>query len=304
MNLVYCFIGTLPQYSIDTVHQARLFYDGPIYFIISDFTTSIHSILQTKYNVTIVNYNDVIHNDFRRVATECRNKFCILPGLHGREQLFIYSFERFFVLLNLMIQKSLTNVLFPELDNLLYDDPRVWEERFCEKDIAYMYDNHERCASGIAFFKNIEGLASLSQYFLNTIPRTTTFLNEMTMLYNYLHLHKDTVQIIPTHWNASNVPEITYRNYEMYKGGIFDAAALGIFLGGMDPFHTNGKVVKGLKGSWSAIDYTSYRYEWREDEMGRRIPYVFNASENVWIKINNLHIHSKVLVDCLSRPIE
>jgi hypothetical protein len=224
-------------------------------------------------------------------------------GLHGREELFIYSFERFFVLLNLMIQQSLTNVFFLELDNLIYNDPIEWEERFCMKDMSYMYDNNQRCSSGIAFFKNIDGIRSLTQFFLDNIPTTTVFLNEMTMLHDYLHIHNDTVQILPTHWNASHIPEITYRNYSLYNGSIFDAASIGIYLGGMDPYHTHGKVVKGLKGKWSAIDYTSYRFEWKVDEIGRRIPYVFNQSENTWIKINNLHIHSKLLVDCLSCPI-
>jgi hypothetical protein len=76
--------------------------------------------------------------------------------LIGRENLFIYSFERFFVLYNLMIQRNLSDVFFLELDNLVYDDPINWLNSFKLSDMSYMFDNIDRASSGIAYIKNIQ----------------------------------------------------------------------------------------------------------------------------------------------------
>lgn len=303
MHLVYCFVGKLPAYAIDTIHQLRLFYDGDVSFIINDFESTIHKELESKYGVQIVNYNDVYDKEFNDVVDTYMHKFCIVHNLHGREKLFIYSFERFFLLHNLMKFKHLTNVFFVELDNLLYDDPRNWESSFCTNDIAYMYDNKDRCASGICFVKQTDILKQMNAHFLHYIQTSTTFINEMTALHEFMELQKENVQIIPTHWISNSVPEITYTNYNKYNDSIFDAAAMGIYLAGIDPHHSNGVITKGLKSIWSIIDYTHYTYNWKSDTRGRKIPYVYNESNKQWLRINNLHIHSKQLSDCFSAPI-
>jgi hypothetical protein len=63
MNIVYAFIGPLPLYSLDTVFQTRLFFDGPIYFIVSDYHSPLIKKLE-DYNVTIVRYDTLTHKMF------------------------------------------------------------------------------------------------------------------------------------------------------------------------------------------------------------------------------------------------
>jgi len=301
MIIAYCFIGKLPSYAVDTVYQARLFYNGPIYFIISDYDSPYISTLQTKYNVTIVKYDSVLHTDFAICIAEYRQKFVYLEGLKGRENLFIYGFERFFVLYNLMIQKDLSNVFFLELDNLIYDDPLKWEASFSQKEIAFMFDNYERCASGICFIKTQHVLLEFTQHCIKYITETDItkqFMTEMQALETFWKAYEHRVQILPTHWTSEKVPHETHMNYYLYNNTVFDSAGLGIYLGGVDPFHTNGLILTGLRSVWSAIDYTPYQFEWKEDEQGRNIPYV--TGELGIIRINNLHIHSKNLLPCLS----
>lgn len=302
MNLAYAFIGPLPPYSVDTVEQARKFFDGPIYFIVSDYESPYVPILESTYNVIIVRYDKVVDLEFNTLVKETYSKFAIAERLKGREKLFIYSFERFYLLHYLMIQKELTNVFFLELDNLIYDDPRKWLEGFRQKDMAYLYEQYDRCASGICYIKNVEILRSFTQYCSKYIRDETGFIHEMGALFKFWEIEKDRLQILPTHWSpahapvAAAVPAETYKKYNIYNNTIFDGAGLGIFIGGMDPYHTRGIIEK-----WKHhpclydIDYTVYKYEWRKDEQGRNIPYVFTGVE--WIRINNLHIHSKDLRD-------
>jgi len=301
MIIAYCFIGKLPSYAIDTIYQLRLFYNGPVYFIISDYESLYIDTLRNKYDVTIVRYDDTIHTEFNKCIEEYRTKFPYLEGLKGRENLFIYGFERFFVLYNLMIQQNLSNVFFLELDNLLYDDPLKWEQSFSQKDMAFMFDNYERCASGICFIKTPNVLQQFTQHCIKYIVETDItkqFMTEMQSLETFWKAYPQLVQLLPTHWPSPRAPPETYENYQYYMNTVFDSAALGIYLGGVDPFHTNGIIMTGLRSIWSVIDYTPYQFEWKVDEKGRNIPYV--VGEQGPIKINNLHIHSKDLTSCLS----
>ena len=296
MNIVYAFIGPLPPYSIDTVRQTRLFYDGPIYFIVSDYTSPYVSTLE-KMGVTVVRYDSVIDKPFNDTVKRTHSKFHIVHRLKGREKLFIYSFERFFILLNLMKQHSLTHIFFMELDNLIYADPRTWLSGFKGHQMSIMFDNVGRGASGIAFIENCPILEDFCKYCLTHIETTTDFLSEMGALYNFWMANQTSVQLLPVHWPTPTQPPQACSNFDKFNS-IFDAAPIGVFLCGQDPFHSGGKIVKGLKNPWSYHDFSKYKYEWRSDEMGRKIPYVWTESE--WIRINNLHVHSKDLKPYIS----
>lgn len=302
MNIVYCFIGSLPEYSIDTVYQARLFYDGPIYFIVSDETSPLLSKLINEFNVIIIYYKDVISHDFLTIYHNMSSKFMVCNDLKGREKLFIYAFERYFLLYHLMVQKQLSNVLFMEVDNLIYDDPYKWKNDFCKKEIAYMYDNTYRCGAGICFIKNIAILLNLTIFFVNYILNpNNSIVHEMKALHDFWEMNQHHVQLLPIHWPDESLPIMLYDTYDQYQDTLFDVAGMGIYLGGMDPHHTNGIIMKGLRGPWSYIDYTPYQFEWKMDTQQRYIPYIQNPINNKWIKINNLHIHSKALKECVSK---
>jgi hypothetical protein len=303
MNLVYAFIGTLPSYSIDTVHQARLFYDGPIYFIVSDYESPLVETLRTKYSVTIVRYDSVVDEEFNKVVARNYHRFEIVPNLKGREKLFIYSFERFYVLHNLMKQQNLQHVLFAELDNLLYNDPREWLDGFLTHDMSYMFDNVNRGASGIAFIRSTTLLAEFLKCCSEFIDSANEFLNEMTVLYKFWMTHSTTVQLLPIYWIDPAHPPQANATFPLFNS-VFDAASMGICLGGMDPHHTQGIIVKGLYSRSTYHDFSKYTYSWKKDEKERLIPYILRPTDNTWIRINNLHIHSKELGPCLSRPLE
>ena len=94
MNIILSFIGKLPYYMVDCVHQIRSFSTSPIYIIINDDKSQyLPDIL--KYNVNIINYDDVIDKNFLNIVNENINKFLIIHELGYRIHLFIISsFER------------------------------------------------------------------------------------------------------------------------------------------------------------------------------------------------------------------
>ena len=220
-------------------------------------------------------------DEFNTIVNARYNRFCIVHELKGREKLFIYAFERFFLLKNLMLNRNLTNVFFPELDNLLYDNPQKWLSSFSQKEMTFMYDNKDRFASGISYIKSYEILNLFNKICLNYISTSNDFLNEMSALSIFYKEYTNQIQILPTHWPVTNYPNECYQNFDKYENTLFDAAAMGIYLGGMDPHHTNGVIQYGLKWHWSIIDYTVYKFEWKNDEKNRRIPYIWNGEKYI-----------------------
>jgi len=308
MNICYAFIGPVPSYAIEQVHQLRLFYDGPAYFILNDYNNPIVKKMQDMYNIHIIRYDDVVDTSFNAMIHTLSHKFMIMHRLQGREKLFIYSFERFYVLYNLMKKYSLTNVLFLELDNLIYDEPHNWIKALEQVDMAYVFDNYDRASAGISYIRHADILHQLLIYFNAYIQNHTGFINEMSALYRFYDFMKKKhtsgkfrVSFLPIHWKDSTNPSQSYECSDIFKDSIFDALSIGIYLAGIDTYHSDGKIVTKKKNPWGLIDYTSYTYEYIYDEKGRKIPYILNGATHV--RINNLHIHSKDLINHLSKPL-
>jgi len=290
--IVLSFIGKTQSYLDECIYQIRLFTDKPIYYIYNDYNNELVKNIHRKYqNIHLINYELVKSNDFDKILNQKRNSFCIVNGLHDRKELFIRSFERFYLLYNLCILKQIENVLFLELDNLIYDNPDIWFSELTNKKLYYMIDNVNRCSAGLFISRNNEYLNNLLQDFNYYILNNNGFLNEMSALYYFYIKSPNQVYILPTHWNIKDYSE-------NFKDSVFDALPIGTTLFGLDKQHTKGEVIKGLKNPWSFIDFTQYQYKWIKDEKNRNIPYIFNL--NKMIKINNLHIHSKTLNEAIS----
>ena len=298
MFIALSFVGKLPKYIIYSIFQIRIFFSGPIYLIINDLNSEyINNII--KYNINIIKYEDVISNEFNEAVSKNYNKFKIEYGLTGREELFIRSIERFFLLHNLMKKNGLENCIFLELDNLIYENPELFIDEFNKFELCYMFDNYNRCSSGIMYVKNFMSLEGYLEFNIDFINNSNEFLDEMTTLYKYYVLNIDKVQILPTYIIDEKYPKVYSENFSKYSS-LFDSSQIGVYLLGIDPYHTNGVVITGLKGIGGLIDITQDNIIWKTDEVdGLRIPYF--VKDNIYIKINNLHVHSKMLENGLSK---
>ena len=72
---------------------------------------------------------------------------------------------------------------------------------------------------------------------------------------------------------------------------IFDGAAIGQFLGGIDP--KNGVSKPGFINESCLFNPSLIKFTWEVDDCDRRVPYA--SYGNSISRINNLHIHSKNL---------
>jgi hypothetical protein len=80
------------------------------------------------------------------------------------------------------------------------------------------------------------------------------------------------------------------KNFKYYNC-IFDAAAIGQYLGGVDPRNMSGDT-KGFVNETCVINYSKYNFIWK-NKNNKKIPYII--INNIEYPIVNLHIHCKDL---------
>jgi hypothetical protein len=292
MNLILSFIGKLPEYIIDCIYQIRLYYKGNLYLILDDFD-SIHLNQIQKYDVILVRYEYI---DEIMIYV---HKFAVMDNLNDRRFLFFRSYERMFLVNNLITNLDLTDNIFMEIDNLIYENPEKWIEEFSKKEVAYMINEAETCSAGIMYIKNKTSLKPILDNMIEFIKATTNFwVSEMGALYNFFKSNPDYIYVMPTLFmDLKN--DVDSRIYENYNNMIFDPASYGQYLLGLDTVHTEGKIKTGISLDHHKVVCKRYNIEWKLDDSYKK-PYIFDENKNTWILINNLHVHSKDLKSGLS----
>ena len=126
MNVVLSFIGKMPEYIIECVKQLRLFFKDSIYIIYDDVSNEIREVLD-NYNVIWIEYIYVKSMRFDLISDS--KKFMYVENLKDREELFLRSYERFYLLDELIRLHNLKNVWFMEIDILMYVDPNIFLQK-------------------------------------------------------------------------------------------------------------------------------------------------------------------------------
>ena len=144
MIIVYVFIGKLPEYIVENINQTRLYFNGKIVLVINDLNSEYLEQIKSK-NVEILPYSFFLDEEFLSIVNENINRFCIAEKLGNRKLLFIRAFERFFILKKVMEHYKYTDVLFLELDMLIYFNPEDYKDYFSQKEIAFRYKVSRAC---------------------------------------------------------------------------------------------------------------------------------------------------------------
>ncbi len=221
-----------------------------------------------------------------------------------KEGFWLYTSERFLYLSDLINQYELKNVFHLENDNMLYVDLSqllpVFQSHY--PGIAATFDSDDRCIAGFIYIHDSKAMNRLAKYFADQVHEN---LNDMKLLANFKNKYSeeiiDHLPIIPKEYADSyplksarsqmtQYPFKYYLNVDCF-GSIFDAAAIGQFLGGIDPML--GCSRPGYINKTCIFNPSLLTIEWILDDQQRRIPYVVYPHSKY--RINNLHIHCKKL---------
>jgi hypothetical protein len=178
--------------------------------------------------------------------------------------------QRLFYLYSYIKKENITNCFHIENDVMIYsaiyvpDNTKIW----------LVMDSENRCIPSILFIPTCEILGLLiSNYIYDK--------NDMENLAYFYKNNKNICQKFPIIDTDDN-----FREYNM----IFDGAAIGQYLGGVDPRNTPGDT-RGFVNETCIVDYSKYKFVWKFEEIYK--PYI--VINNNYIPIFNLHIHSKNL---------
>lgn len=307
--IVFIHLGpAIPSYARDALSQARMFNRSPIYLLAERAALASFPLLD-DLEITRVSCESLelspAHRQFRAVSTLDKS---------FRGGFWTYTTERFFYLESLMRQYRLTHVFHLENDNLLYLDLStllpVFDAHY--PNLAGTFDNDDRCVPGIVYARNADSLGHLTTFINRVLAAATGPLNDMILLGAFARQagprFMGALPIVtpdypkPLRSPAGHVPADPgrYSNRIDQFQVIFDACAIGQFLGGIDPANSAGKDTTGFINESCVFDPSVYKYSWETDSLDRRTPRL-HSPDGQSLPIANLHIHSKNLAKFRSR---
>lgn len=300
-SIVFVHIGNkIPSYTATAISQAGLFNPNcQIIMLANDY--ALQDFKQANPNLKYVPMACESLNktsEHEQFLKNCTLDTTLWDGFWK------FTSERFLYLNDLIVQYKMQNVFHMENDNMLYVNLKDLMSYFQHyyKGIAATFDNDTRCIPGFLFIRDSTSIQKLAKCFSEN-PGS----NDMKVLSIFKngpdHKYIDHLPIIMKAYlkdynlkSASGLIVINEHlfclHYEKFDS-IFDAAAIGQYLGGVDYRLVNSTNGPGFINESCIFNPSLLRYEWHPDLEGRKIPYAIYKKTKC--RINNLHIHSKQL---------
>lgn len=305
--------GELPAWAFDTMAQATFFNSCPIYMLAD---AAALKVARLPAGVQGIALEDIGVSDIHRAFRQ----FSVLDRSY-RNGFWTYAAERFFVLEQAMKRLGLANVLHLENDVLLYTDLDALAPKLAASypGMAATFDNDNRCIPGFVFVSQTPALsifvhfvAAVMDSARNTPPEQRPVPTDMLLLAIWRRTRPpgemDALPVVPGDYSAplgsldgevAVDPSIYSRRFAEL-GMVFDAAALGQYLGGVDPRNQAGPS-RGFVNEGCLFDPRVLKPRMIVGDDGLQRPVVESAS-GIW-PVANLHMHSKNMTEFLSRPL-
>lgn len=191
-----------------------------------------------------------------------------------RDNFWNLTWERFLVLHAYMRRDGARDIVHIENDNMVYarlaDMADMWESR----DVWITMDSDARCVPGITFFRDATVMEEV--LLRRDVMRETDMLT-LAAMYRANPGRVGRLPLCPEDGDA-----------------VFDAAAIGQYLGGIDPRNTRASDTRGYVSEDSEIRYSDYLFEWARGDDGLWRPFIGRGG--AWRPVVNLHIHCKNLM--------
>lgn len=281
MEVVLVMLNTFQEYILDAVQCLRKFNNHKVVVLTDCVMINIFQERNIKV-VAVEGFMQTYKEYKQNLANTYRDGFW---------QLASYRFKILEAYMRHHRKKSIVHI---ENDVLVYKNLSELNLQQSNKILLTM-DSRTRCIPGIMYIPNVDLLQQCVSYFKEE-------LNDMDnwgRCYNELPHIVDTFPIFPTDNSSPEIETIT-KNYSQYNC-IFDAAAIGQYLGGVDPRNAKGDT-SGFVNESCLINYSKYNIIWKTDPTANMLaPFLQVNSQD--IPIVNLHIHCKELKKFLNYDI-
>lgn len=294
--------GMLPTHTLCALKQARLFNSCDI-FLVANSESILGEPELESLDITTVPCEELkpspVHVAFNKHSPLDRTE---------RNGFWHVTSERFFYLEAFARTLPGQAIFHIENDVMLYRSLRELRSVLKREkvQVAGTLDNDIRCVPGFTYFDSAECLGALTQFFLDVVQfNSLPELNDMILFAAYWRNATDRpftpLPVVPSHYpyaltsragHEARDPK-TYSNLFAQFESIFDAAAIGQFLGGVDPRNAGNVGTVGFVNESAVYNPSHFEFKWELDGEKRWRPYALLQGHST--AINNLHIHSKNL---------
>lgn len=276
MNIVLVCINNFQEYILDNIKQLIRLNHENIYVLtnkvfFNNFQQFIDKIKLINIDELNDNFNFYSKTD---IDKNFRNGFWALTSL------------RFFYIYEFMKVYNIKDVIHLENDVLIYYNCKNIINNF-EKEYLYLpFDTFKRNIASIMYIPSHE----LLKIILDNYDYSKNDMENFYFIKNKTNLIKN-LPIFPKFNNINNA-EINFVSENFHKFScIFDAAAMGQYLGGIDPRNDSSNTI-GFVNETCVIKYNNFKFIWKEIYDIKR---PFLIIDDVEYIIFNLHIHHKDL---------
>jgi hypothetical protein len=197
---------------------------------------------------------------------------------------------RFFYLYEFMLKYEIKNVIHLENDVLIYYNINILDKMIDKTKIYLPFDTFTRNIASIMFIPThtiFKTVLDKYDFTKNDMENFSIIQNKTSIIDNFPIFINDTT--------GSPEHQFVTRGYDNFNM-IFDAAAMGQYLGGVDPRNIPGNTC-GFVNETCIIKYNQYGFIWNNVGNMKR-PFIVvtdNMGKDFICPIFNLHIHSKYL---------
>lgn len=272
MRIILVSAGIFQDYLLDNIKNLLLHNN-----------TEITLITESAYFDRLIDYPNVELIDCKSLLSEKVLKFHRNSNLdrNFRDGFWHLCSLRLFYVYEYIKKNNLLNVVHIENDVLVYENLDNIIDCFKYDKVYAPFDAHDRVIPSFIFIPN--HLA-----FKPIIDNYNYNFNDMQ---NLAQFDENIIEPLPIFINNGNTNKFN-KNYNDFNV-IFDAAAMGQYVGGVDK-RNDPNDTRGFVNETCVIKYNEYKFVWIKN-YGIYTPYIKINDE--LIKIINLHIHSKSLYD-------
>lgn len=280
MEVVFVSVGNFQEYVIDNIKNLLFFGNKKITLITNKefFKDVNHLPIKLIDSEELLDDEEFINNI--KQMENSRMEKCFRNGFWH------YSSLRLFYLYYYLKKYNIKNCIHLENDVVTYINFDELIDKFKENKVYAPFDHEKRVIAGIVYIPNYEAFHPI-------IKNYNYHTNDMENLAQY---GEEVILSLPIFPIICPEDKITKYNKLYYDFNmIFDGAAIGQYLGGVDPRNVEeGLNTKGFVNETCIIKYNNYEFIW-ESINGLYIPFLVIDKKKY--RICNLHIHSKKLKD-------
>ena len=277
MNIVLVCINNFQEYILDNIQQLINLKHENIYILTNEKFFTLFNKFSDKIKLISVESLPDTFNYYSKTTLDknFRGGFWALASL------------RFFYIYEFMNKYDVKDVIHLENDVLIYYNCNNIIDNFDKQFIYLPFDTFKRNIASVMYIPT-------SEIFKVALDNYNFSKNDME---NFCNIKNKTglIKVLPIFPQVkTDIEEVQFvsENFENFNC-IFDAAAMGQYLGGIDPNNCATNTV-GFVNETCVIKYNVFKFVWITINDIKRPFLKIGDSE---IRIFNLHIHSKNLIE-------